>query len=111
MERLAWGTPVGRGLLVAAALSATLWAYACGDGATEPPATAQLAALGATVQLSAEVRDQNGQVMSGATVAGSSSDALVVTVDGSGLVTAWNRPAHAARCRWRTPDRRTDGRW
>ena len=68
-------------IFVAATLSATLWAYACGDGTTEPPtptpdpprattvavtlATTQLTALGATVQLTAEVRDQNGQVMAG----------------------------------------------
>ena len=110
MERLAWGTPVGRGLLVAASLSATLWAYACGDGATEPPApppdpprpttvavtpaTAQLGALGATVQLSAEVRDQNGQAMAGAAVTWASDATAVATVGGSGLVTAaGNGPA------------------
>ncbi|MYB06354.1 MAG: hypothetical protein F4Y24_08375 [Gemmatimonadetes bacterium] len=90
--------------LAAATLSATLWAYACGDGATEPrpppsdpprpttvtvsPATAELAALGATVQLSAEVRDQNGQVMAGATAIWASDNAPVATVDGSGLVTS-----------------------
>ncbi|WP_420634967.1 Ig-like domain-containing protein [Candidatus Palauibacter sp.] len=104
MERLAWGTPVGRGLLVVAVLSATLWAYACGDGATEPPtpppdplrptsvmvtpATAQLGAMGATVQLIAEVRDQNGQAMAGAAVTWASGSAAVATVSGSGLVTA-----------------------
>ena len=91
-------------LCVAATLSATLWAYACGDGITEPPtpppdapwpttvtvtpATTQLTALGATVQLSAEVRDQNGQVMAGAGVTWTSSNASVATVSGSGLVTA-----------------------
>ena len=91
-------------IFVAATLSATLWAYACGDGTTEPPtptpdpprattvavtlATTQLTALGATVQLTAEVRDQNGQVMAGAGVTWTSSDASVVTVSGSGLVTA-----------------------
>ena len=81
------------------ALVATL---SCGDGAIEPPppdpprpttvtvtpATTQLAALGATVQLSAEVRDQNGQVMAGAAVTWSSSDPSVATVDAQGLVTA-----------------------
>jgi len=86
----------------AATLSATLWAYACGDGTTDPPppdpprpttvtvspATTELTALGATVQLSAEVRDQNGQVIAGATVAWASDNAPVATVDGSGLVTA-----------------------
>ena len=81
-----------------------MWTYACGDGATEPPppapdpprpasiavapATAELTALGATVQLRAEVRDQNGQVMTGGTVTWSSGSAAVATVDGSGLVTA-----------------------
>ena len=91
-------------IFAAATLSATLWAYACGDGTTEPPppppdaprpttvtvspATAELTARGATVQLSAEVRDQNGQVLAGATVAWTSDNAPVATVDGSGLVTA-----------------------
>ena len=74
----------------------------CGDGGTEPPvaepprattvtvtpATAELAALGATVQLSARVLDQNGQAMAGAAVAWSSSDASVASVDASGLVAA-----------------------
>ncbi len=52
------------------------------------PATASLTALGATVQLAAEVRDQNGQVMAGAAVAWTSSDASVATVAPTGLVTA-----------------------
>ena len=60
------------------------------------PATARLAALGATVQLSAEVRDQNGNVMAGAAVAWSSADATVATVDGSGLVTAVANGANTA---------------
>ena len=76
----------------------------CGDSATEPPsstpnpprpttvmvnpATAELAALGATVQLTAEVRDQNNRVMAGATVTWSSGDASVATVGAAGLVTA-----------------------
>ena len=60
-----------------ALLTVTFFA-ACGDGATAPPpdpprattitvspATAELAALGAMVQFSAEVLDQNGQVMAG----------------------------------------------
>ena len=89
--------------VAAAALVAVLpWAVGCGDGGTEPvspdpsrattltvtPATAEQAALGATVQLTAEVRDQNGTVMSGATVSWSSSAPAVATADGSGLVTA-----------------------
>ncbi len=74
---------------------------ACRDDATAPPpdppqaatitvspATADLAALGATVQLSAEVLDQNGQVMTGATVTWASGTVAVATVSASGLVTA-----------------------
>ena len=78
------------------------WATACGDGATEPPspdppratnltvtpATAALTALGETVRLAAEVRDQNGQAMAGAVVTWSSGDPSVATVDATGLVTA-----------------------
>ena len=76
----------------------------CGDGVVNPirpptptpvatgvtinPATAELTALGATVQLRAEVRDQNGRVMAGATVTWTSGDASVATVDVSGLATA-----------------------
>ena len=88
-------------LITAALASLTLWAYACGDGTTEPPpdpprpttvtvspATAELAALGATVQLRAEVLDQNGQVMTGATVTWASSATAVATVNASGQVTA-----------------------
>ena len=60
------------------------WAAGCGDGATEAPppnstasrpsrpttvtlnpTTARLVAGGATVQLTAQVRDQNGQAMAG----------------------------------------------
>ena len=88
----------------AATLSAALWAYACGDGTTEPqppppdpprpttvtvsPAMAELAALGAMAQLSAEVRDQNGQAMAGATVTWASDATAVATVSSTGLVTA-----------------------
>ena len=76
----------------------------CGDGAVEPPplpppapvatavtvtpASATLSALGETARFTAEVRDQHGQVMSGAAVAWTSSDASVASVDASGLVTA-----------------------
>ena len=90
---------------VAGGLAIAAWGSACGDGGdggtgppppdpprattvTVSPATVQVAALGATVQLTAEVRDQNGQVMAGAAVAWTSSDASVATVDASGLVTA-----------------------
>ena len=74
----------------------------CGDGAVAPtpppapvattvtvnPGSVALSALGETARLTAEVRDQNGQVMAGATVAWTSSDASVAAVDASGLVTA-----------------------
>ena len=89
-------------MLVVAATAGLAWVAGCGDGATEPPppdpprpttvavtpATAELTALGATVQLRAEVRDQNGQVMTGATVTWASGSDAMATVDGSGLVTA-----------------------
>ena len=55
---------------------------------TVSPATAEFTALDATVQLTAEVRDQNGNVMVGATVSWASSAATVATVSASGLVTA-----------------------
>ena len=88
------------GLLGAAALAvaATL---SCGDGATQPPPdsprpttvtvtppSAELTSIGATVRLTAEVRDQTGQTMAGATIAWATSDSSVAAVDGSGLVTA-----------------------
>ena len=44
--------------------------------------------LGATSQLSATVKDQNGATMSGATVTWNSSNPAVATVLGNGLVTA-----------------------
>ncbi len=52
------------------------------------PATAELSALGATVQLAAEVRDQNGRTMAGTAVTWTSGATAVATVDASGLVTA-----------------------
>ena len=55
---------------------------------TVSPATHELTALGATVQLSAEVRDQNDRVMAGATVTWTSSASSVATVDAAGLVRA-----------------------
>ena len=85
-------------------LAVVAFAAGCGDGdsttapptpeparpatLTVSPATAELIALGATEQLSAEVRDQNSSVMAGATVTWSSGSASVATVDGMGLVTA-----------------------
>ena len=84
------------------ALACVALAYACGGETTEPPppdptrpttvsvspATSELTALGATVQLSAEVRDQGGRAMSGATLTWESDSAAVATVSASGLVTA-----------------------
>ena len=85
---------------LSAVLPSLALGWACGDdSATAPeparpttvtvsPATHGLTALGATVQLSAEVRDQNDRVMAGATVTWTSSANSVATVDASGLVTA-----------------------
>ena len=88
-------------ILVVTAMAGLAWVAGCGDAATEPapyfpepttvtvsPATAELTALDATVQLTAEVRDQNGNVMAGATLSWASSAATVATVSASGLVTA-----------------------
>ena len=52
------------------------------------PGAATFSALGETTQFTAEVRDQNGQVMTGVAVTWTSSDASVAAVDGSGQVTA-----------------------
>ena len=52
------------------------------------PSSAALASLGATVKLTAEVRDQNGNPMPGTAVAWGSSADTVAAVDGTGLVTA-----------------------
>ena len=85
------------------ALADVLLVLSCGDGAVEPtptppapvattvtvnPGSAALSAIGETSRLTAEVRDENGRVMVGATVAWTTSDASVAVVDGSGLVTA-----------------------
>ena len=51
------------------------------------PDTVALTALGQTEQLTAEVRDQNGNAMAGAAVSWASSAATVATVSASGLVT------------------------
>lgn len=80
-----------------------LAALACGEGPTQlvqqtqPPSIATvevtgpadtLTALGETSQLSATVRDEDGAVVATAQVVWGTSDALVATVDGSGVVTA-----------------------
>ena len=87
------------------ALAAVVLVSVCGgaDSATAPepvsdsprpttitvsPFATELTALGATVQLTAEVRDQNASVMTGVTVTWRSSDTSVATVDQAGLVTA-----------------------
>ena len=91
-------------IVLSAAMATVAWAAACGDGGTEPsapppdpprattvmvsPATAELTALGETVQLRAEVRDQNGQAMAGASVTWASGSAAVGMVSAAGLVTA-----------------------
>ena len=95
------------GLMISAMTLAgmLLLVLSCGDGTVEPPspppppapvattvtvtpASAALTALEETTRLTAEVRDQNGQVMAGATVAWTSGDASVAAVDASGQVTA-----------------------
>ncbi len=84
-----------------ATLAVAVWAWACGDGATEPlpdptrpavvtvsPAAAEMATLGEAVQFSAAVTDQNGQALAGASVSWSMSETAVATVSASGLATA-----------------------
>ncbi len=87
-------------ILLLILLSSLAWAAGCGDDTIEPlepprattitvaPAAVTLVALANTVQLSAEVRDQNGAAMAGATVAWQSAAVGVATVDATGLVTA-----------------------
>ena len=85
---------------VAAVVLLTL---SCGDSGAEPPpppppavatavavtpASVTLTAIEETIQLTAEVRDQNGQVMSGAAVTWSSSAPSVASVDAAGVVVA-----------------------
>ncbi len=86
----------------AASLAVAIWASACGEGGTEPtPAgplrptavavareTVTFTTLGDTVQLAAEVRDQNGRVMSGAHVTWLTRNPAVAEVSPAGLVTA-----------------------
>ena len=100
---------VHRVLVLGAVLGGLGWLVGCGDSTTDPvpppppppppdpprattvtvsPSTAELTALDATVQLAAEVRDQNGQVMAGAAVTWTSGSPGVATVNASGLATA-----------------------
>ena len=55
---------------------------------TVTPEKVELMSPGATAQLAAEVRDQNGQVMTGVPVMWASSDDRTARVDTAGLVTA-----------------------
>lgn len=55
---------------------------------TVAPSSHTLASIGATVQLSATVRDQNNSPMTGQAVTWTSSNTAVATVSGNGLVTA-----------------------
>ena len=88
-------------LQLCAVLAAVVLAKGCGDGGdpAEPepprpttvtisPATAALTALGTSVQLSAQVLDQNGQAMAATNVAWSSNNTAVASVNATGLVTA-----------------------
>lgn len=86
-------------VFTAAVVLAAAIPAACSDGGTEPPepvptsitlnkTTVALDAIGATDQLSATVRDQNGNTMSGQTVTWASSNAAAATVGTTGLVTA-----------------------
>ena len=75
-----------------------------GDGPTSPPpppppdsvpttleltpSAVQLASIGATVQLTATVRDQNGNAMAGQAVSWTSTNLAVASVSSGGLVTA-----------------------
>ena len=74
-----------------------IFVTACGDGASEPQAVASvvltpdnttLVSLGETVQLTANARDVDGNVIGGKTFTWRSSDVLIVRVDSSGFVTA-----------------------
>lgn len=81
--------------VVAIAGASVLWG-ACGDGTSPPvpttvdvtPAQGTITALGGTARFSAQVRDQNGEVLSDAEVTWSSSSPAVATVTTTGLATA-----------------------
>ena len=89
------------GIRLSALLVALALTKGCGDDPAAPPtpdpsrpttvvvspATVELAASGETVQLTAEVRDQNGGLMVGVAVRWSTSDPSVASVNASGLVT------------------------
>ena len=94
-------TSLSRSWPAVSAALVTCALLACGDDPVPPeppdpvpttvevtPATATLTARGETVQLTATVEDQNGNVMTNASVTWSSGDVSVATVNTSGLVTA-----------------------
>ncbi len=97
-----WDRPGAGFAMPAMAVIGITLMQSCGDGTIEPapppatvaatvavsPGSATLSALGVTARFTAEVRDQNGQVMAGATVAWTSSDASVASVDASGQATS-----------------------
>ena len=96
------GGPVPRWInrTALAAAAVLLGTLSCGDdGTTEPPVpvattvtvtpdSVELAALEDTEQLTAQVLDQNGWAMAGASVSWSSGDTAVAVVDTAGLVMA-----------------------
>ena len=90
-------TRITRFVVTTALLSLVLWA--CGDGSPSEPASEatsvaitqpsqSLDAIGASLQLSVQVRDQNGDPMPSASVTWSSSAPGIAAVDQQGLVTA-----------------------
>ena len=77
--------------LTTRAQMATFLARALGIAAVQQtitPATVELSALGETVLLIGELRDQSGKVVAGAKFSWESSDDAVATVNATGLVTA-----------------------
>ncbi len=90
-------TPSARTAVVL--LVTALFAAACSENTTDPgvpvpttvavsQSTLGFSALGDTLRLTATVRDQNGDVLSGTAVTWTSSDPSVATVSASGLVTS-----------------------
>ena len=86
-------------ITLGAALAAATLLAACGDDGIKPeptkpttvtvsPAAVSLQSLEDTVQLTATVKNQHGQIMSDVATTWTSSDPATATVDASGLVTA-----------------------
>lgn len=105
LSRSRWQVPPRSrfAVLPFAGLLVALWASSCGEGGTAPdiqpaprrpttvavtPPTPEITAIGVTLQMAAEVRDQNGDPMTSVAVSWSTNNASVVTVGSSGLVTA-----------------------